>query len=456
MKFSLSRRPLVLALCVYAAASGLTWHLIQSNVSAQTSCAVPRTMGEVNRLTEGRWESFQRVTVKLYPGHFTRDEQTEIRNVLSEFQSAGQTRNCSQVSFVSVSEQAFPITSTSVGNLSDIDTLYIYRRPISEMPKDAAGLGGNASIALDHYKWKRVWLKLRTDVTLIASKALFKGVLRHELGHSFWLFDEYSSPCSVTMMCSRNIVTTEQITDCDNFKLSAVYCQIAATPTPGGNCTPPPTGRPPVAQECLEPGDCNFQYEMWNTTWCRCTCRAQSPVLVDVAGDGLRLTDSAGGVSFDLDSDGAADRLGWTQAGSDDAWLALDRDSDGRITDGRELFGNFTPQPEPAAGAEPNGFLALAEFDRLEGGGNGDGVIDSGDVVFTGLRLWQDANHDGVSQPEELYALQSLDVARLHLDYKASRRVDGHGNQFKYRAKVDDAKGAKAGRWAWDVFLVAQ
>ena len=70
------------------------------------------------------------------------------------------------------------------------------------------------------------------------------------------------------------------------------------------------------------------------------------------------------------------------------------------------------------------------------------------------MRLWRDTNHDGVSQPGELYALPSLDVVRLHLSYKESRRVDEHGNRFKYRAKVDDARGAKANRWAWDVFLV--
>jgi hypothetical protein len=53
-----------------------------------------------------------------------------------------------------------------------------------------------------------------------------------------------------------------------------------------------------------------------------------------------------------------------------------------------------------------------------------------------------------------LHALPSLDVVRLRLDYKESKRVDGHGNRFRYRAKIEDAKRAKVNRWAWDVFLV--
>ena len=172
-----------------------------------------------------------------------------------------------------------------------------------------------------------------------------------------------------------------------------------------------------------------------------------SPIIIDTAGDGFQLTSAVSGVMFDLDGDGASEQLAWTANRTDDAWLALDRNGNGMIDDGRELFGNFTPQP---LSPYPNGFIALAVFDTAGAGGNDDGSIDSRDAIFPRLWLWQDRNHDGVSQPGELRALSGAGLRQISLDYRQSRRTDEWGNEFRYRAKVTGS----GGRWAYDVFLV--
>ncbi len=99
---------------------------------------------------------------------------------------------------------------------------------------------------------------------------------------------------------------------------------------------------------------------------------------------------------------GRAEQVSWTASGSDDAWLVLDRNNNRVIDNGRELFGSATPQPYLTAGETKHGFRALAIFDEAENGGNDNGQIEERDGVSPSLKLWRDANHNGISEAGEL------------------------------------------------------
>jgi hypothetical protein len=190
--------------------------------------------------------------------------------------------------------------------------------------------------------------------------------------------------------------------------------------------------------------------EAWNSA--DCACEPASPIIIDMSGKGFDLTSAAGGVPFDITGDGSLVKIAWTASGADNAFLSLPG-PDGLVHNGKELFGNFTPQ---LPSANPNGFAALAVYDQLTNGGNGDGMIDARDKIFASLRLWIDSNHDGICQPEELHTLPSLGVDSISLSYSASMRRDQYGNLFRYRSTVnpgDQKDSSSVGHLAYGVFL---
>ena len=138
------------------------------------------------------------------------------------------------------------------------------------------------------------------------------------------------------------------------------------------------------------------------------------------------LTAVEDGVLFDIDADGDPDRVAWTEAATDVAFLALDSDGDGEITSGRELIGDRTLAGVTNA---PNALTELAAHPGPLA------MIDSDIPLFAMLRLWRDANHNGRSEASELRPADE-ELSGIGLGYGPHRRVDGHGNQSQFRGFV--------------------
>lgn len=163
----------------------------------------------------------------------------------------------------------------------------------------------------------------------------------------------------------------------------------------------------------------------------------ESPLVLDLNGDGFKTTSVDDGVKFDIDANGSIDSVAWMAAQGaesfDDAFLARDLDNNGRIDDGAELFGQATALADGSLPA--NGFIPLMELDM-----NADDRLDIADPAYANLLLWSDRNKNGVSEPEELEALKDH-VLSIDLGFRAVSEQDEHGNQILARSKFKGVDG---------------
>jgi Ca2+-binding RTX toxin-like protein len=137
--------------------------------------------------------------------------------------------------------------------------------------------------------------------------------------------------------------------------------------------------------------------------------RTLSPLVLDLDGNGIDTVGSADGAYFDFDGDGMATRTGWV--GSNDGLLVMDRNGNGRVDNGSELFGNNVLDSNGDYMA--NGFEAVAQQDS-----NGDGHLSADDQNWSKLQVWRDANGDGYTDAGELWSLAAANVADIGLDYR--------------------------------------
>ena len=157
----------------------------------------------------------------------------------------------------------------------------------------------------------------------------------------------------------------------------------------------------------------------------------RDPLAIDLNRDGTRTLKLNGALNFDIDGNGFKEATGWISP--EDAFLAYDRNENGVIDDGTELFGDKTVTNTAfgyTSKAAENGFEALKAFDS-----NSDNVIDEKDEKFDKLLLWQDKNSNAVTDEGELKTLREHNIKSIDLNYQNINSTN-NGNFIRQTSKV--------------------
>ena len=167
----------------------------------------------------------------------------------------------------------------------------------------------------------------------------------------------------------------------------------------------------------------------------------RSPLILDLDGDGVETIGTNSNVYFDHDDNGFAENSGWV--GKDDGLLVRDLNNNGQIDDGTELFGNNSVLSSGEKAA--NGFEALKDLDS-----NNDGIFNSSDTAWNQVKVWKDANSNGLVDEGELLTLEQANVSGINLDYENSTTTDENGNQHNQTGtfiKTDGSTGSVHDVW---------
>ena len=181
------------------------------------------------------------------------------------------------------------------------------------------------------------------------------------------------------------------------------------------------------------------------------TWKRRDPLAIDLDGDGIEvLGPNAQPVLFDHNADGVKTGTGWLKG--DDAWVVMDRDGNGTIDTGRELFGVDTLITAQKTVTNPDGSTSQVTYERKASSGfealqaqdsNKDGIFDARDATFAQVRLWRDLNSDGISQAGELSTLEANGIVSIDLtpNSSAETAMDG-GNAITGKSTVTRVSGS--------------